>query len=346
MSTVDVHLVDPTDTASFTRWYEVIEASHRAAAPDEPGWRAVELRAPALNDDGVEQRLLLEAKGAGRAVGSGWMDLPRRDNLEMANLELYVHPNARRRGVGTALLRAAERLAMRRGRRTMLIEHREGSTTDDSPGHHFARACGYRCALKEIRRDLQLPVDARLLDDLERMARRAARGYQLVSWREKCPDDVLADRALMGQRMSTDAPMGATGWQEESWDGARVRAMEAGIVDQDRTLLAVAARQDEGPLVAFTELVVPRSAPQIVYQHDTLVLDAHRGHRLGLLMKVVNLRQLMEQFPNAGKVRTTNAETNGWMISVNHALGFKVTGALLEWRKGLDGSDARETSSV
>lgn len=47
----------------------------------------------------------------------------------------------------------------------------------------------------------------------------------------------------------------------------------------------------------------------------------HRGHRLGLAVKVANLRQLG---PSHSCVTTWNAAANRPMIAINEALGFQV----------------------
>jgi hypothetical protein len=70
-----------------------------------------------------------------------------------------------------------------------------------------------------------------------------------------------------------------------------------------------------------------------VEQQDTLVLREHRGHRLGMLLKVANLRQLALQFPEQSAVTTFNAEENRFMLDVNEALGFTPMGYEGAWRR-------------
>lgn len=97
-----------------------------------------------------------------------------------------------------------------------------------------------------------------------------------------------APRGARGGR-AAGPPTGRTGSALlRRLDVARIRGLEAAVAGQGRTRLGAGAVTADGTMVAFTELVIPRSAPEQVYQWDTLVLAEHRGHRLGTLVKLAN----------------------------------------------------------
>jgi RimJ/RimL family protein N-acetyltransferase len=75
--------------------------------------------------------------------------------------------------------------------------------------------------------------------------------------------------------------------------------------------------------------------PSRAYQWGTLVRPAHRGHRLGMAVKVANLRQLQEAVPGVDHVITWNAESNARMVAVNDRLGFVPTERMGEFQKRL-----------
>jgi GNAT superfamily N-acetyltransferase len=144
----------------------------------------------------------------------------------------------------------------------------------------------------------------------------------------------VADRCELGRRMSTDIPMGEQELDEEVWDEARVRQIEAAFAAQNRAkLITVARHDDSGRLAGFTEIAVPLGAPESVWQHDTLVMREHRGHGLGFAMKVANLRALEREFPSAQSISTWNAAENTPMIAVNDEMGFEVVAHSNSWLK-------------
>jgi hypothetical protein len=54
-----------------------------------------------------------------------------------------------------------------------------------------------------------------------------------------------------------------------------------------------------------------------------MVLPEHRGHNLGMRIKINNLRRLMSVEHGAARVITGNAGENEAMLRINRALGFR-----------------------
>jgi RimJ/RimL family protein N-acetyltransferase len=80
-------------------------------------------------------------------------------------------------------------------------------------------------------------------------------------------------------------------------------------------------------------VVVDGERPTLAEQHDTSVVRAHRGHRLGLLLKAEMLLWLAEAEPQLERIYTWNAESNGHMIAVNDRLGYRPMGRSLEFQR-------------
>jgi RimJ/RimL family protein N-acetyltransferase len=200
----------------------------------------------------------------------------------------------------------------------------------DAAGRGFALRHGWTCGLLETRRDLVLPPDEARLSAVEAEARAAAVGYELVTWRDRTPDALVDDRAVLEERMSTDAPHGDIPMGEERWDAARVREHEAAAVARGRTVLSAGAVRN-GRLVAYTDLNVSLTRPQRAQQAGTLVLREHRGRRLGALVKAAVLRDVTRSLPQVERISTYNSESNVPMVAVNRALGFEPAGQLSMW---------------
>lgn len=337
---ITVDLVDPRDEQAFSRWFEVLRAAEEHDRPGEPGELRHEQRQLALDGSGPDADtavLLLRASVDGAAVGASRLELPARDNLHLCELVLSVQPDARRRGVARALQAQVERCARERGRTTLL------GFVDEPPGQEgrsgnraAALALGYTVAQQEVRRDIDLPLPAARVEQLERACRPYAAHYVLRVWQDACPDDLVDDLAELHRQMSTDVPKDETDWREEVWDAARLRRSEQLSVTMGRTFVGVGAvHAPTGRMVAFTCLGVPRVRPERAYQWETLVSAPHRGHRLGMLVKLAGLQELAARSPQTRVISTWNARENVPMIAVNDALGARTNGVLAVLQKVL-----------
>ncbi|MGY1741048.1 MULTISPECIES: GNAT family N-acetyltransferase [unclassified Blastococcus] len=328
--------LDPDDPA-FAGWCAVWAAAETADRPGDQPRPAREhvalgrqLVAPGGSRDGTHRAAVVD----GDVAGALRLLFPLRDNTAAAIVDLAVAPAHRRRGIGRALLDEAVRTAAAAGRTELITEVDEPGP--DSAGRRFALRHGWACGLLETRRDLLLPPDEARLSAVEAQAREAARGYDVVTWRDSVPEHLVDDRALLEQRMSTDAPIGDIPMEEERWDAARVREREAANLERGRTVLSAGAVAG-GRLVAFTDLHVLQAQPRRAQQAGTLVLREHRGRRLGALVKAAVLRELAAGFPQVERITTYNADGNEPMVAVNRALGFEPAGRLSMWSLRLGG---------
>ncbi|MGY1835718.1 GNAT family N-acetyltransferase [Blastococcus sp. SYSU DS0510] len=319
------------DDGLFPSWCEVWSAAGRDARPADPPRPAQEhvalgreLVAAGGSRDGTHRAALAD----GAVTGALRIVLPLKDNPSLAVVDLAVHPAARRRGLGSALLAEARGIAAAHGRTLLVTEVDEPGP--GAPGRVFAERHGWSCDLVETRRELALPVDADRLRAVEAGAAAAGAGYGIVTWRDRTPDALLADRALLERRMTTDAPHGELPVGEEEWDGDRIREYEQTHVARGRTVLSAGAVTD-GRLVGFTDLQIPLAQPVLAHQGGTLVLREHRGRRLGARMKAAVLRELAAGYPQVRRISTYNAEDNTPMVAVNEELGFRPAGALSSW---------------
>lgn len=330
---MEITAVDVHDDAALERWFGPMDAAHHAAWPDDPGWTLHELSAR-MRRGADTVSLLAVAEEATSTIGALRLELPGLENRHLAELWLAVHPDHRGRGVGSVLLAHAEALARAEGRTTVVANTETPvGAPEGADRERFPRAHGYQPARIELRRTLQLPLPPGLLDRLE--ASHANDGYEVVTWTVRCPDRLVEGRVAAARAMSTDAPQGDLDLEEERWDVARLRRHERTVDAMGREALAAGAVDADGNLVGFTELGVSRSDPAVAYQFDTVVLPAHRGHGLGLRLKVANLRELVARSPATTRVHTWNARTNAFMARVNDALGFVDTGVETSWQKVL-----------
>jgi hypothetical protein len=65
--------------------------------------------------------------------------------------------------------------------------------------------------------------------------------------------------------------------------------------------------------------------PYVGLQADTAVARQHRGHRLGLLLKIEMMGWLADVEPQLKIIETWNNVDNKFMIDVNQALGYRLS---------------------
>ena len=129
--------------------------------------------------------------------------------------------------------------------------------------------------------------------------------------------------AVLHAALETDMPTGDVDYEPQPWTVDELVAREEAMLARGLRMLTAAARDPSGRVVAYTELLVPGHGRNEAIQNDTLVHRAHRGHRLGVALKVVNLRRLRELYPEVPVVHTWSADDNAPMLAVNEAVGFR-----------------------
>ena len=323
-----IDLLDLDQEAAARDWIGVHGAVQRELFGDQGSeWTLEEIRG--FHQSSTMRRVALAAWAGGRLVGALEVRMPLADNLDLALVWLSVHPEHRRRGIGGALLHAAESTASANGRRTLMgeTEWPEGRSDESE---RFAAQHGYSVGQTVLRSVMPLPADR---DALATLAA-ADDDYAVETFVDHIPEAWLDDRAVLQQRMSTDAPLDDLALEEEAWDAERLRKTFARTLASGRRVVESAARHvPTGRLVAFTTVGVSAGSPDLGYQQDTLVLKEHRGHGLGLRLKAANALAVMDALPAVTSIRTWNAASNEHMLAVNRRLGYRVDGYSREWQK-------------
>lgn len=307
-----------------------------------------------MNNQDYRRRLrqvaVVDAPDGPRVVGSALLNLFVRSNPELAIGFAVVHPEYRRQGIGTALADWMRDTARAEGRTSVLapVDFGPGETTGESlapasgsgqvsadlPGVRLAQKLGLGLELVERRSRLDLPVAPETVARFEAESRAAAGdAYRVHTWTAPIPEEWIAQYAALQQALADDEPRGGLDLESDVWDLERIRGEEAAIAAKgDQYVVTAAEHVATGDLVAMTMLQWNDEKPDHTDQQATVVLGAHRGHRLGMLVKAVNLREHARLRPGARRIYTWNNEENPHMLAINIALGFVPAGGCAEFQ--------------
>ncbi|HYG93526.1 MAG TPA: GNAT family N-acetyltransferase [Nocardioides sp.] len=326
---LEVREVDVHDDDAVAAWLHVVNTAdrHERGEHSTP-WRLPELLAGLREPTKHRRHHLFVGVADDRVVASGGLGLPLLDNLSAADIEVSVLPDLRRRGYGTRMLEVLESRARQEGRTRFDSEvgYRYELPSDGAgvPGVEFGKRHGYGFGIGDVQRELPLPVDEALLAEIAGEAAPYHSDYELRTFTTPFPEEHLRSYLELSSRLNTEAPTGDNEYEDEAVDLEAFRMHEARLRKQDRLAWHTVALDREGTVVGYTDLVVPEHDPDFVMQWGTLVDRTHRGHRLGLAVKIANLRAVQAAHVADGRrLVTWNAEVNDHMIGINERLGFR-----------------------
>jgi GNAT superfamily N-acetyltransferase len=337
---VKIEAVDPFDDDALRAWLDLTNTVDRFERGDaSTPWTFEELKVGAREQHKHRKSLRFSGFVDGVHIGMGQVTMPLLDNLAAADVEVGVLPEHRRRGYGTELLQYCEEVAKEHGRTrfdAMTAWPYDGPADGSgTSGVEFAKVHGYVFGLGDVQREVTLPVDDAILDELAAEAASYSGDYELRSWSGPFPDDdLLLSYLELSSTLITEAPTGDLDYEDEVVDLEAHRMHEAVVAKQGRTMFTTVALDQDGKVAAFTDLMAPSHDATYVFQWGTLASRAHRGHRLGLAVKIANLKALQATGEYDGRrLVTWNAEVNDHMIGINHRMGFMPVARAAELQK-------------
>ena len=324
------------DDAVLREFYDLFRRSELFGREQAPFWHFEEFVGAMRSTDRGERQQLYAAYADDRMVGVATLWSALLDNTDKAWFELDVDVPERRHGIGRALAARLEETVRADGR--ALIMTAATLPYDDRETHpyrQFATACGYELSNYEVVRHLALPVpDGRLQEWIDEAAPHHA-GYTIETFVDQVPADLVESLCVLLGQLAVDAPTGAVDFDEEAMTPDRFTEMLDRSKAMGRVRYETVALTPDRTVVAQSTLSVPRSVGSEVYQWGTFVHRQHRGHKLGLATKAVNLQAVQAFRDDIDLVITQNAETNGYMVSINERMGFRPVEVSAEFVKRL-----------
>jgi GNAT superfamily N-acetyltransferase len=323
---MDIRALDESamaDDAVMREFYDLSRRSETLGREQAPFWSFQEFLGAYRTADTGERQELFAAYDGDRMVANATLWTPLLDNLDKAFFDVSVDVPRRRRGIGSTMIAHLEQQVRDKGRSLMMSgSHLPYDKRDGHPYRSFAEACGYELSIFEVVRYLDLPVpDERIQEWIDKAAPHHE-GYAIETFVGSVPDDLVESLCLLLGQLAVDAPTGVVDFDEEVITPERYAEWVEGVAAMGRRRYETVALTPDRQVVAQSTLAMPLGEGTDVYQWGTFVHREHRGHRLGLATKAVNLRALQAARGDLTRIVTQNAETNDYMVSINDRMGF------------------------
>jgi len=317
-------------------YWELNQRAELFGREHAPFWSFEEFLGAIRSTDSGERQELFAAYDGDRMVGNAVLWSFLLDNRDKAWFQLNVDVPERRRGIGRVLADRLEQAAKDDGRSLIMSDSTLPFDDRETHGYRrFAEACGYELSNYEVIRHLALPVPDEQIQEWVEEAAPHHEGYAIQTFVDEVPDDLVESLCVLLGQLAVDAPSGAVDFEEEVVTSERYAEMLATTKAMGRARYETVALTPDRQVVAHSTLAMPLKGSTKVYQWGTFVHREHRGHKLGLATKAVNLRAVQAARRDLTLVITQNAETNEFMVSINQRMGFRPVEVSAEFVKRL-----------
>lgn len=239
-------------------------------------------------------------------------------NKATATMELSVLPEFRLRGLGTALYRHMSRHVT--AREPQVKEFLCAVLTE--PGSRFAQRLGGKMSLEQAENRLWFKeLDWTMVENWAAKGAAANPATKALTI-TAIPDEDLVPLAELFSEVLNQQPMGEIDVTLKiAPEQLRLRE-ELDRKNGGETIL-IYAKEADGSISGLTDMGYHPDRPYRATQMFTGVRASCRGRGLGKLLKALMLLHLRASHPEIKYVTTANAPSNGPMMAINNALGFR-----------------------
>lgn len=274
------------------------------------------------------------ADGSKFVIGYLNLYIPKQENKDTLYSSIYLIPQWRGKGIGSMLIEALVKVAEKIALPKMIIDALLPSEEADERrliAEHLAQKLGLQKESVDKVSVVKVPLAIDLVEDLNLEVDEALGKYRLLMWEDSIPEDYLEQFVNLLNEFEAEIPREASSQEKITYTPERIREIEANLLKSNRHFIISAALSPSGKIVGMSKMVYRDNGSTLASQEQTFVLADHRGHRLGLGMKLATHRMVHELAPDIAYISTYNNHTNDTMLKINQRLGYFESSECIEY---------------
>jgi len=321
----------------WNRYHKLRRVRQQESRPDDPVRPDVLEEAHLKRETPFDIKYRYEIVSGGGLLGwfSGSTSKPgtpgHESNKHLFWADIFVRPDARRRGIGASFMPLALELMDAHGCTVLSIGAEEAS------GHAFLRWLGAGAKFSGAENRLKLAdVDWEMVDRWVSEGPKRSPQTKLETYDGPLPEAMWEEYAPQLSSIVNTAPWENLDHGEVVITPAHMSDYYARLKIGDQRLHTILTREPDGVISAITDTSWAPHRPSIIDQQFTGVRPDARGRGLGKWIKAAMLAHLHVLYPEAQWVATENAGSNAPMLAINKKLGFRQYRAGTEYQISRD----------
>lgn len=275
---------------------------------------------------------------SGDVVAFAQLLLPQAENLDQVMVVLYVHPDRRGQGIGGRFVDHLLPHIREAGRPVVVGWPVLPPDQDDAPGARLCTRIGLTRRSVAAIRACPLPIPDEVAAELQAEVDGKLGDYRIELWTGRIPDEHIEAFCVLQRQLDADDPREEYEDEPSNYSPERLRVAEERMFAGGKNRILAVAFAPDGAIVGMSEIIystVPGTT--FAHQEDTVVMPGHRGHRLGLGLKLATHRRASEVAPHLKVLITYNSHINDQMIGINERLGYRLIAREGAFQGRLDG---------
>ena len=328
---VTVRFLDDSSDAELKQYWDLHRVLDEEFCGSHERRTPAELRAEHADTDRKRSYQLVaeveSLEGARMIAGLAELQLPLAENTDTQEIDLVVYPAWRGKGIGTMLTDALRDIMAHEGRPMAsghALTHVDSTQEENElPAVRIATRLGLKKVATGLVSTVSLPLDRDLVEDLHVEVEASLGKYRIITWEGDVPEEHMGQWCVLLNQLFADAPAEDSTLARPEYDEERVRAIEAQSAGRGYRRLTAVALAPNGTFAGTSYVMFREDGSRLGEQAMTLVMPEHRGHNLGLALKLMTHRLLTETESKVDVLRTYTNHTNTYMNAVNERLGYR-----------------------